>query len=230
MTLADEINRMIIKIVESLEITSANPTHTNTVIQANEMEKPDLEAMINKGSDTDVKEKKSIDGVIKKVDKWENGAIGDINRFTSQQLGNLKDFVSNPAQFMIQSVFRKFAKGLGVVAFALIIFEAVKWIISELLKPGRLLDIRFKRDIRDEIIQFRRREEQQKIKQGFSNIIITTAPRLRGGYSQATNTLDIVRTGGQFPTGFGQSNILLEASGMPLSKAKGRRSFGGAGT
>ena len=32
-----------------------------------------------------------------------------------------------------------------------------------------------------EIIAFRRREEQQKLKQGFSNLIITSSSRLRGG-------------------------------------------------
>ncbi len=226
MTLADEINRMILKIVESLEITSANPTHTNTVIQANEMEKPDLEALISDGGDAAVKEKKSFVTLEKKVTKWDKGNIGDVNRFTTQQMGNLRDFVSNPFGFMIKSVFRKFAKGLGVVTFALIIFEAVKWIISELLKPGRLLDIRFKRDIRTEIIAFRRREDQQKLKQGYSNIIITTSPRLRGGQGQVTNTLDLVRNG-NFPQGIGQSQIMPIVAGLPISKHKGRGRFSG---
>ena len=92
-----------------------------------------------------------------------------------------------------------------------------------------MLDIRWKRDIRDEILQFRRREEQQKLKQGFSNIIITTSPRLRGGQGQTINTYDLVRSG-NFPNQVGQSKILLEASGMTLSKVKGHRSFGGPGT
>jgi len=226
MTLADEINRMILKIVESLDITSANPTHINEVIQANELEKPDLEALIQRGADDDTaKESKRIDLTLKKVEKWDKGPIGEINAFTSQQMGNLRSFVSNPVGFMVQTVFRKFAKGLGVIAFALIIFEAVKFVISELLKPGRLLDRRFKRDIRNELIAFRKREDQQKLKQGFSNIIITTQPRLRGGQNQIVNTFDLVRSG-NFPDNIGTSQFIQEAAGMPLSKAQGRR--GGA--
>ena len=144
-------------------------------------------------------------------------------------MSNLKEFVANPTQFMIHSVFRKFAKGAGIIALALIIFEAVKWIISELLKPGRLLDVRFKRDINNEIIAFRRREDQQKLKQGFSNIIITTQPRLRGGQNQIFNTLDAAAGRTRFPENIGQSSIMLQASGVSLSKASGRRSFGGPG-
>lgn len=286
------------RITESLEITSANPTHTNTVIQANELDTPDLEEEIlqifteehskklknietniakntdelNKKTDIvtkkveeldgkvstlnrkteeigkktesitkdsekkfdvspvlNVKDTEKINAVSKKVELFEKGTIGELSRLTSTQLSVLKDFVSNPTQFMIQTVFRKFAKGLGVIAFALIIYEAVQWIISELLKPGRLLDIRFKRDIKDEIISFRKREEQQKLRQGFSNIIITASPRLRGGQGQTVNTFDLVR-GNIFPSQIGESPILLEASGMSLSKAKGRRSFGGPGS
>jgi len=49
---------------------------------------------------------------------------------------------------------------------------------------------------------------------------------------QLSNTFDLVRTGGQFPAGFGQgnglSNILMEASGMSLKEAKGGRYPGGS--
>jgi hypothetical protein len=233
MTLADEINRMIQTVIHSLEITSASPGHINNVIQSTQMDKPDLEAMIAKGSNEgEIKKANKVDLTLKKVDKWDKGNVGEINRFTSQQFGNLKEFISNPAAFVIQSVFRKFAKGLGVIAFALIIFEAVKWIISELLKPGRLLDRRFKRDITQELMAFRRREDQQKIKQGLTSIIITTGPRLRGGHlgGQVVNSLDLVRTGEIHTLNIGMNQVQVEASGMPLSKAHGRRSFGGAGT
>ena len=225
MTLADEINRMILKIVESLEITSAGGAspNINTVIQANEQEQPDLEALIQKGADDDTtKESKRIDLTLKKVERWDKGNIGDINRFTSQQIGNLKDFVTNPTGFVFRTFLRKFSKGVGAIALAIIIFEAIKIVISELFKPGRVFDIRFKRDIRGEIIAFRKREDQQKLKQGFSNIIITTQPRLRGGQNQVLNTFDLVRLR-NFPDNIGASQYIQEAAGMPLSKAQGRR-------
>ena len=143
---------------------------------------------------------------------------------TSNQYGNIRELANNPASFMMNTMFRKLAKGAGIIGFALLIFEAVKWIISELMKPGRMLDIRFKRDINNEIIAFRQREEQQKIKQGFSSIIITTAPRLRGGQSQALNTLDIAGNRIQAPANFGQSGVIAPASGQSLSKAQGSKS------
>jgi hypothetical protein len=235
MALADEINRMILKIVESLEITSANPTHINTVIQANELDKPDLEGIIKKGSDDSaLKEQRKVGFALKKVDRWDKGNVGELSRLANNQFNTLMDFVRNPAGFVIQTFIKKFSKGVGILALAVIIFEAVKAVIDQLLKPGRWLDLRFKRDISKEIIAFRRREDQQKLKQGFSSIIITSQARLRGSVNQAgqtVNTLDYVRTGGteQF-NNIGNNPILLEASGMPISKVKGHRSFGGPGT
>ena len=236
MTLADEINKMILKIVESLEITSANPTHINRVIQANEMDKPDLEGMIREGRDDDlIKDERKVESLSKKVQNWDNGKVGEIQRLSSQQFGNLKEFVANPTGFIVQTFLRKFVRGVGVIALALMIFEAVKWIFNELFKPGRLWDLRFKRNIRDEIMFFRRREDQQKLKVGFSSIIVTSMPRLRASPNQAAqtvNTLDYVRTGNLGPLeNIGYDPMLVESSGVTTSKnkGKGRRSFAGPG-
>jgi len=211
MALADEINRMIKKIVDGMLITSAggDSPKTNRVIDTGEEENPDLESLVK-------------DSTIKNLDK---GNIGEINRLTSQQIGNLKSFVENPAGFVIGKVFGRVAKGAGVIALALVIFEAVKFVIKELLLPGRFLDLRFKRDITKELIAFRQREDQQKLKQGFSNIIITSTPRLRLTAQtsvQVTNTLDLVR-GNQLPENFGFNPFIHEASGLSRSKSKGRR-------
>jgi len=223
MGLTEELKRAF----ESLKMTSAggkNPVE-NVLIS---VDIPDtLDDFTGGKGDTDIaKEQKRVDDTIKKVKVFDRGNVGDLNRFTSQQFGNIRAFAQNPVGFIVQSVFKKFAKGVGVIAFALIIFEAVKFIISELLKPGRILDRRFKRVITDELIAFRQREDQQKLRQGFSNIIITTQPRLRGGQGQITNTLDLVRRG-QFPDNIGQSPIILEASGVSTSKSKGRQRFRG---
>ncbi len=240
--LADIVNQMIGRSLESAEFTSANPTHINTLIQINEIDNPDIESEVRKivreetqggksiksGNDaTDeafntlqVKQTLENSKKLKTIDK---GNLGDIHRMTSNQYGNIRELANNPASFMMNTMFRKLAKGAGIIGFALLIFEAVKWIISELLKPGRMLDIRFKRDINNEIIAFRQREEQQKIKQGFSSIIITTAPRLRGGQSQALNTLDIAGNRIQAPANFGQSGVIAPASGQSLSKAQGNK-------
>jgi len=213
--LTEAVNRLI----SSLQITSASPGHINEVLQTDPSIDLD-EALTDALGDTNIKQQKETKDTIKQVKKFEKGNVGEINRFTSAQFGNVKEFAKNPFTFITGTVFRKFAKGAGVIALAVIIFEAVKFIVSELLKPGRLLDRRFKRDIKTELIAFRRREDQQKLKQGFSNIIITTMPRLRGGQSQTYNTLDRVRTN-TFPVNIGQSNIMVLASGVSLSKNKG---------
>ena len=220
--ISNKINEMINRILESAEWTSANPTHINTLIQVNAIENPDFE--------TDIKSLVRDSPQGKEFTKMKKGHVGELNRMTSQQFGNIRELATNPAGFIIQTFIRKFAKGVGVIAFALIIFEAVKWIISELLKPGRFLDLRFKRDINKEIISFRKREDQQKIKQGFSNIIISSMPRLRPiNGNQITNTLNMAAGRQSFPEFIGANPILLISAGVSLSKGNGRRSFGGPG-
>lgn len=232
MTLADEINRMVRRVLEGTRWSSAGDSGRpiNFIVEFGPEDTPDLEAMIREGAeDTESsKQSKQVDETVKKVGVWDKGNIGDVQRFTSSQFGNLKEFVANPAQFMIQTVLGRFAKGAGIFALALVIFEAVKWIIGELLKPGRLLDLRFKRIAQDEILFFRKREDQQRLKQGFSNIIITTTPRLRGGQGQTVNTLDFAAGRGKFPDNSVPSSMLLESAGPSLSKVKGagRRNFG----
>jgi len=219
---SNKVNEMIQRILESAEWTSANPTHINTLIQINAVENPDFENDIKKLM------KSSPDG--KEFTKMKKGNVGEITRMTSAQFGNIRELAVNPAGFIIQTFIRKFAKGVGIIALALIIFEAVKWIISELLKPGRFLDLRFKRDINKEIIAFRKREDQQKIKQGFSNIIISSMPRLRPtNGNQITNTLNMAAGRQSFPENIGANPVLYISSGVSLSKGNGRRSFGGPG-
>lgn len=215
--LTDEIRRLI----ESLQITSASPGHVNEVIQTDVSIDLDL-ALEEALDDTDIKQQKDTKETVKKVDKFEKGNVGDIQRMSAAQFGNVKDLAANPFNFVIRTVFRRFAKGVGVLFLVGIIFEAVKFIINELLKPGRFLDIRFKRDIKTEIISFRKREDQQKLKQGFSQVIITTMARLRGGQGQTYNTFDHVRDR-TLPPSIGQDDILLQAAGTSFSKHKGNK-------
>jgi len=216
--ISNKINEMIQAMLESAEWTSANPTHINTFIQANTVDNPNFENDIKKIVGT-TKEGKT-------VAKWDKGNIGEISRFTTAQTGNLVRFVSNPLQFMLGAFVR--SRGGGVIVLAIAIFAAVKLIINELLKPGRLLDVRFKRDINKEIIAFRRREDQQKIKQGFSNIIISSMPRLRPtNGNQITNTLNMAAGRQSFPDMIGANPMMIVSSGVSISKSKGGRFPGG---
>ncbi len=215
--LTDAIRRMI----DTLQISSASPGHINEVLQVDPS--IDLDAALEEAlKDTSVKTQKDTIETNKKVKRFDEGNVGDINRMTSQQFGNIQEFARNPFTFIMGSVLKKLTRGVGVIALVGIIFAAVKIIINELLKPGRFLDRRFKRDITKEIIQFRRREDQQKLRQGFSQIIITTMPRLRGGQGQTYNTFDHIRDR-DLPPSIGQADILL-ASGVSFSKHRRRYS------
>lgn len=235
--ISDLINGMIQRVLESAEWTSANPTHINTLIQVNAIENPDFETEINelikqqvdktkvKKTDDDLKEQREIKLVKDKVTSFDKGHVGTLHNFTEEQFGNVKALATNPAQFMFQAFMKKFAKGAGVLALALFIFEAVKWIIGELLKPGRWLDVRFRREIEKELIAFRSREDKQKLQQGLTNIIVTSMPGLRGGEGQTYNTYRTV-SGGQslYNKRFLQNG--LPAEGGDIKHNYGRRRFG----
>jgi hypothetical protein len=231
--ISEIINGMISKVLESAEWTSANPTHVNRLIQINAIENPDFESeikeiikeetknVIDKPDDEKIKQKKQLEGVTKELDILDKGHVGEVHRFTSEQFGNVKALASDPTQFLMQTFLKKFAKGAGVIALALLIFEAVKWVISELLKPGRWLDIRFRRDIEKEILAFRSREEKQRLQQGFGNVIVTTMPRLRGGEGQVYNTYRAAATGTSlFNKTYTQPQTMPEGGG---TKQKGRK-------
>ena len=227
---------MISKVLESAEWTSANPTHINRLIQINSIEEPDFETeiktlikeetknVIEKPDDEVVKQHKKVEGISDKIKEFDTGNVGDIQRFTSEQFGNVKSFANNPTQFMFQTFMKKFARGAGIIALGLMIFEAVKWVIGELMKPGRWLDRRFRRNIENEILAFRSREEKQKLQQGIGNIIVTTMPRLRGGEGQTFNTYRTVAAGQDlFPKNFIPPTTVAE--GVPLSKNKKKSVF-----
>lgn len=211
--ISELINGMIQKMLESAEWTSANPTHINTLIQVNALEDPDFEeeiaSLIREENDNitetntrpsafqdEIKEKKKTRDFLTKFDEFDKGQVGEIQRLTSAQFGNVRALATNPVQFMMGTVFKKLSKGAGVIGLALIFMEVVKFIIAELLKPGRLLDRRFKRDIEREILAFRSREEKQKLRQGFNNIIITSIGGLRGGQGQIQSSRGLVANGG----------------------------------
>ena len=212
--LTEAVNRLL----SSVQTSSASPGHINEFLQSDPSIDLD-EALTDALQDTDVKGQKEVSESVKKVKSFEKGNVGEINRMVSSEFGNIREMARNPFTFIFKTFFRKFAKGVGVIALVVIISEAVKFIISELLKPGRFLDRRFKRDIDNELLQFKKREDQQKLKQGFSRVIITSMVGLRGGQGQTYNTFDHVRD--RTLPQIGQPPILLQSSGVSFSKNKG---------
>lgn len=202
MTLSDVINRMIEVALNGVKISSASKNHINTVTAISEIENPDLETDINNLIEESLAnnqnltsqqnkqgrelfdEKTKIDQKIKNVDdklsELDTTSLKDLKNLTNQQVSNLTEITRDPFKFIFGNVFKKFAKGAGVLALVTVIFSAVQIIIAELMKPGRFLDRRFKRVARDEILLFNSTEEQAELRQGFRTVTVTTIPFLRG--------------------------------------------------
>ncbi len=202
MTLSDTINRMIERALLSSYIVSPRfDDYKITVVE--QVENPDLEAEIkgmiqddviaggatatadakatppagsSSTTSTDPQNQKILN---QKVESFDTGNVGQIQKMSTEQFSNVQQLAKDPFQFMIANVFKKLAKGAGVAAFATIFYAVVQLILTDLQKPGRAFDRKFKRDVRNEILTFTNEREQQQLRQGFKSVIITTLPFLR---------------------------------------------------
>lgn len=177
MGLTDKIQRLIQDAFRGARITSASPGHINEVIDVAFTDIPDLDAEIGKILSED-----AVFARFVKVnkDKIENIEKNPMLNFTQEQTQNVIAIAQNPAGFVINTVFRKFAKGAGVLTLAVILFEAVKVIVDELFKPGRILDIRFRETIDRQLLVFMSRKEQKELDSGIRPFITSTLGGLRG--------------------------------------------------
>ncbi len=186
MTLADKINTMIEKTVSGMLITSAggDSPKTNRVIALGDRDNPNLEEEFfdNIGNSEKGEE---LDSSQKRLTEWEEGNVGDIAKLSSGQFSNIKGITTNPAGFVLGNL-KTLAKGAGVAALALILLEVIEFAITELLKPGRAFDRRFKRIASREIEIFTERQEQEELRFGIKRVIVTTRPYLRGGQGQSS--------------------------------------------
>jgi len=123
------------------------------------------------------------------IESWKSGNVGKIQQMSNTHFGNLKHFARDPFGFFITIFTKKVVRLLTIVGMVLLFFEIVKFVIDELMKPGRALDRRFKRDTQREIFLFWTQQEQEKLKRGFIDIRVTTMPGLRGGMNQVSGNL-----------------------------------------
>ena len=193
MTLAESINRMIRTILESSTWTSAggkNPVD-NFIKEFRGDEFPDLEAEISGATDDEelVKKETEIDDAVQDISAFKTGNVGDIQRMTGSQFGNIKQIATNPFGFFLGIFSKRVIRAASVVGFAFILFEIVKFIIFELMKAGRPLDRAFKRIAANETFLFFTRQEQEKARRGFIDIRVTTTQGLRGGFGQVSGNL-----------------------------------------
>jgi hypothetical protein len=210
--------------IREVEVTT-DPDFENEIKQLISETRTDNGGKNFKSNDDIKKSENELKKVTKKISLLESGNIGDIQSMTSAQFGNVRALATNPVQFMMGTVFKKLSRGVGVIGLALILMEAVKFIINEMMKPGRLLDRRFKRDIENEIFAFRSREEKQKLRQGFNNIIITSIGGLRGGAGQISSSRGLIATGQidrVLNTAFSQPGTSGVSTGLDLKTRVGK--------
>ena len=215
--LTDKVKAMIM----SLQITSAggDSPKINEVLQLDDS--IDLDVVIadefaesGVGDDTGFDSEIGIETTPNKLLGKETN-LKTIQKMSRTQFGNLQGFSANPVKFTAQKVLGQALKFIAPIAIALLIKEGVEFIIREGLKPGRFLDRRFKRNIEEELLQFMKRTDQQKLRQGFNRIIITAGQNQRGANPNLqTNTLNIVKDRGFTGTTIGQAEIVGTNLGM----------------
>jgi hypothetical protein len=171
MTLSDEINRMIQTAIESLEITSANPTHINTVIQVNQLENPDLEAIIE-GS---IKAQTATTGGSKQM-------LSSLSKEDAQSiLGKAGIDPKNIPNLLKMTTSGAGLQGAGIGALssffppamvALLVANMIPMIIKELARPGGLMDKRVRIDATKEVLAALDRQTRQNTRIGDREVVI----------------------------------------------------------
>ena len=185
--LTDAVKRMI----ETLQISSASPGHINEVLQIDPSIDLDAELESPETDKGKIKEEQQ-ENLNAKVTAFDVGNVGDLQKLTSKQFGNLQGFARDPLTFVFGIMTKQFGKfaRFGVFAFfALMIERIIKFTLNELMQPGRPWDRRFKRVIQDEILLFTDRKEKEELRRGFREVRITTRQGLRGGAGKVNGNL-----------------------------------------
>jgi len=94
-------------------------------------------------------------------------------------LSTVSGSLNNPVA-AVTGVARGLMKFIPHIAIALAALGIAKQIRDLLIGPGGPFDIRFRREIQDEVISSVEREEKAKIRQGLVILRITSSPTLRG--------------------------------------------------
>lgn len=185
MTLSDKVRLMIENAMTSAQITSSggDSPKTNKVV-GTDFSSEDLETELFENLDVNEKGQELKDSM-DQVKDFKAGNVGDLQGFTKQQFGNVRSLATNPLQFIFSS-FGRLGKGIGIIAAAGLLFEIVNFIFDEMTKPGRAWDRRFKRIASREIEIFTERQEQEELRYGERQVIVTTRPYLRGGRGQVS--------------------------------------------
>lgn len=195
MGIADTFKSILERAIYTQRITSANPRHTNETFAGSAEINPDQfegqmqEEIRNAIGGIEGGGAKGLKDSQEKLGELLEGNVGKFNKFTSKQFSNIKQMSLNPVGFMASMFSRQIAKVASIIGLALLVKEIVQFVIDEAMKPGRALDRRFKRLASEEVMLFMTHQEQEKLRRGFRDVRVTTAPGLRGGMNQVNGNL-----------------------------------------
>ena len=210
MTLADKVAEMILSALESMEVTSANPTHVNRLIQVNHLEKPDLNEELKKQTKdeetnlvgdskkpkTKNKEKSTFDRIPEKVEtKGKANFIRD--QVNPNSVGNFAKGAAGGGLGLLQGGIGRVG-AFGASAFppamiALLVLQLAPVIVKSLQQPGGPFDKRFKVDMRKEMAAELDRQTRQNTRIGDRQVIIQQFEGFRNydGFA-STNTGNLI--------------------------------------
>ncbi len=156
-----------------------------------EVKSKDVESEIDKSPEV-IKKEKDQKKTNETVTDFKTGNVGDIQKFSNQQFGNVKSMAKDPFTFVFGTIIKKAGKigkaGL-FIGIGLLIFEIIKFAFDELMQPGRIWDRRFKRIIGNEILIFNNKKEKEELRRGFKEVRVTTRQGLRGGAGKVNGNL-----------------------------------------
>lgn len=224
MTLTDAVKEMIISAMESMEVTSANPTHINRLIQVNNISTPDLDKYLTPTTtDTPLLNLKTEKNIISKtVDKPIIPTGFDLSNITKDQVeGMFKKVGLNPKTLIQLGLsggnIAPILGGLGGAAARvfppLLVVTMVAALIPEIIKtltaPGGWLDKRVRIDVTKEVMGILDRQTLQNTNIGDRQVIIQQFAGFRSGDGEiSTNTSKMItqnsgRTLGLFDRSYG---------------------------
>lgn len=176
MSLLIELRRIIEDYFKNTTFTSANPTHTNIVRDLAYSYEPDEQALLED------KQPKEPTQPMKS---------GNADPNIQSQARKITASIKNPLGALEE--FLPLAKLIPIISGIILLPEIITKIVELLRSPGFLFDVRFKRDIQNEVLQTFERNEKAKIRQGLTLIRITSSPTLRGenGIGQTGRGIDL---------------------------------------
>ncbi len=219
MALVDEIQKMIMSALESMEVTSANPTHINTLIQVNNIDLPDLDQFLKKDTDNKLQDKitnKDADGnFTEKIDTKslmsdKDKLISSLKEQDVKKILGVGGLDSNTLKSIATSGkggVLGFGSGLaggvggaGKIAaifppamIALLVAQLTIQIVKQLREPGGLLDRRVRIVAREEAFAELDRQTRQNTRIGDRQIIIQQVAGWRSNNGNlSTNTSKII--------------------------------------